>query len=119
MSDLADLVDEHRAPVASRVLIRAEHEVVEEQLSAPLEQLRQRGLAGRTVEDVVLVDADHRQPSALGRERVPRPGGVLFLGKELLIRCLPLRRGYDRGKLKVHGVLSIIALNGIRERELA
>ena len=37
-----------------------EHEVVEEQLAASLEQVGQRGLSVRPVEDVVLVDPDPR-----------------------------------------------------------
>src|SRR5206468_2262975 len=83
------------------VLVRSEHEVIEEQLPAPLEQVEQRGLAARPVEDVVLVDPDPRQPTTLGGERVSCPGGFLFLGKERLPRCLPLRLGDDRWK--VHG----------------
>jgi len=35
MSEIADLVYEHRAAVAARLLIRPEHEVVEEQLLTP------------------------------------------------------------------------------------
>jgi hypothetical protein len=37
VGEVADLVDEHRAAVAARVLVRAEHEVVEEQLPAAVE----------------------------------------------------------------------------------
>jgi hypothetical protein len=35
VGEMADLVDEHRAPVAAGVLVRSEHEVVNEQLPAP------------------------------------------------------------------------------------
>ncbi len=105
---MADLVDEHRAPVAAFVLIRPEHEVIEEQLPAPLEQVEQPSLAVRPVEDVVLLDLEPRQPAALGGERVSCPGDFLFLGKERLTGCLPLRRGDDRWK--VHRLLSIIRI---------
>src|SRR5205814_179236 len=101
VGEVADLVDEHRAAVAARVLVRPEHEVVDEQLPAPLEEVEQARLAGGTVEDVGLVDPDHWQPAALGRERVSCLGGVLFLGKERLPRCLPFRFRDDLGK--VHG----------------
>ena len=96
---MADLVDEHRTAVAARILVRPEHEVVEEQLRPPLEQVEQRRLALRTVEGVVLVDPNHRQPATLGGERVACTAGFLFLGKELVARCLPLRCGDDRGKV--------------------
>src|SRR5262249_60672928 len=98
VGEMADLVDEHRAAVAACVLIRPEHEVVEEQLSATLEDFEQRGLAVRTVEDVALVDSDHRQRATLGRERVSCPGGFLLLRKECGTCGLPLLRGDDRGK---------------------
>src|SRR5437763_384492 len=89
--EVADLVDEHRAAVAARVLVRPEHEVVEEQLTASLEEVGQARLSVRAVEDVVLVDPDSRQPAALGGERVACPGGFLFLGKKRVVRCLPVR----------------------------
>ena len=80
VSKVADLVDEHRAPVAARLLVRPEHEVVEEQLPAALKQVEQPSLPVRSVEDVVLLDSDDGQPATLGGERVARPGCVLFLG---------------------------------------
>jgi hypothetical protein len=39
----------------------APHEVVDDQLAAPVEQVGQASLANRPGEDVVLVDLDHRQ----------------------------------------------------------
>src|SRR5918996_6493321 len=96
---MADLVDEHRAAIAALVLVRPEHEVVEEQLPAPLEEVEQARRAVPAVEDVVLIDPDHRQTATLGGECVSCPGGFLFLGKEGLPRCLPLRLGDDGGKV--------------------
>src|SRR6266545_5416329 len=58
VGEVADLVDEHRAAVAANVMVRAEHEVVEEQLPAALEEVEQRGLARRPIEDVVLLDVN-------------------------------------------------------------
>ena len=96
---MTDLVDEHRTAVAARFLVRPEHEVVEEQLPPPLEEVEQARLAVRPVEDVILVHADHRQPATLGGERVACPSGFFFVGKKRVPRCLPLRRGDDRGKV--------------------
>jgi hypothetical protein len=81
VGEVADLVDEHGAAVAARLLVRPEHEVVEEQLPTALEEVHQGRLAGRAVEDVVLVHPDPRQPATLGGERVACPGGLLLLGK--------------------------------------
>jgi hypothetical protein len=70
MGDMADLVDEHRAAGAARrgpaLYVRREHEVVEDELLAAIEQVAQACLALRTLEDVVLLDSDHRLPATLG-----------------------------------------------------
>jgi hypothetical protein len=46
--------------------------------------------AVRALEDVVLFDLDHRQPPALGVQRVARPGGRLLLDEQLLASDQPL-----------------------------
>ena len=89
VGEVADLVDEHRATVAARILVRPEHEVVEEQLRATLEEVEQAGLAVGSLERVVLVDQHPWQAATLGGECVSRPGCFLFLGKERLACCLP------------------------------
>src|SRR5438067_12412650 len=99
---MADLVDEHRAAVTADVLIRPEHEVIEEQLPAALEEVEQRRLSVRTVEDVALVDPDHRQPATLRRDRVSGARGLLFLRKQRISRGLPLRGGHDWRKVLSH-----------------
>jgi hypothetical protein len=82
--------------------------------SLTLEQVEQPGLAVRPVERVVLVDRDQWEPAALGGERVACPGGFLFLGKERVPRCLPLRRGDDLRE--VHLLLSIIRIRRVDAR---
>jgi hypothetical protein len=73
--------------------------VVEEQLPASLEEIEQRRLALRPVEDVLLLDVHARQPAALGRERVPRAGGFLLLDEKHVPYCLPLRLRDNRWKM--------------------
>jgi hypothetical protein len=94
VGEVADVVDEHRTAVAARrrpaVDAGREHEVVEDALAATREEIEQTGLAVRALEDVGLVDRDHRLPAALGGERVSRPGRFLLLGEELLVSHLPL-----------------------------
>jgi hypothetical protein len=74
--------------------------VVDDELAPSLEQVEQAGLAFRAVEDVVLVDPDHRQPAALGCQRISRPGGLLLLNEHLVARGLPL--GFRNDSWKVH-----------------
>ena len=70
MSEVADLVDEHRATGATRLLVRTEHELVENELTPALEQVGEAPLTGRPLEGVVPFDPHHRQATALGRARV-------------------------------------------------
>src|SRR4051795_11033046 len=69
---MADLVDEHAAAVTALVLVRSEHEVVEDELAAALEQVHERGLPSRAFEDVVLIDRQAGQPAPGGGELVTR-----------------------------------------------
>jgi hypothetical protein len=78
--EVADVVDEDRAALAAGVPGRVEHEVVHDQLPAAVEQVEQRHRAARSVEDVLLVDADHRESASLGAPPVPGAGEVLLLG---------------------------------------
>ena len=56
-----------------------EHEVTEDELASPLEQVEQRRRTHRALEHVVLFDLDHRQAPAVGVQLVP-------LMRELLSR---------------------------------
>jgi hypothetical protein len=66
-----DLVDEHRAAVATLVLVGAEHEVVLRVLAAPLEQVEQGHLAVGTFEAVGLRDLVHRWRRRAAASRSP------------------------------------------------
>ena len=76
-------IDEHSG---SRPRSRAEHEVVDEQLRAAVEQLAQRLGALVGVEPVVLLNANPRQLAPLPRKLVAQPG-VLLLAVEQLLAC--------------------------------
>jgi hypothetical protein len=60
------------------------HEVVDDELSASLEQVKQARLSVGTIENVILFDPHHWQPAALRIQRVTRPGGGLFLGEQFI-----------------------------------
>src|SRR3954462_9030719 len=96
---MADLGDEHAAPVAALVLVRPEHEVVEDQLAPALEQVREPDLPLRALELVVLLDLRPRQPPALRGELIAAPGQLPLLRTEPLLRRVPFARGYDLGEV--------------------
>ena len=56
----ADVVGHHRAPATALCLVRAEHEVLRDQLPAPVDQIQQRHESRFGVERVGLGDLDHR-----------------------------------------------------------
>jgi hypothetical protein len=61
---------------------RAEHEVVDQQLRAPVEELGQRLRPVLGLEAVVLLDRDPRQLLPLPGELVASAGELLLLGEE-------------------------------------
>ncbi len=83
VGQVADLIDEHRAAGTSSrwpaVHTRGEHEVIEDQLAASLEQVAESHLAAPRDEFVRFFDFDHRQPAALGGERHRGPAWPPFL----------------------------------------
>src|SRR5262245_66680487 len=96
------LVEEHRAAFAARRLVGPEHEVVEQELAAPVEEVYEPRLPVRALEHVVLRDLHPRQAAALGRERVVSARELLLLRTEPLERRLPFlpsddpRTGHSR-----------------------
>jgi hypothetical protein len=68
VGEVADVVDEHRTPVAARrrpaVDPRAEHEVVQDQLAASIDEIEQARLAVRAFESVVLVPTGARRSAS-------------------------------------------------------
>src|SRR5437899_539753 len=88
--EVPDVVDQERAARAARVQVPPPHEVIDDQLTAPLEQVQQARLAIGTLEDIVLVDLDHRELAPPGVERVMGPGQRLLVGKQFLAGNQPL-----------------------------
>jgi hypothetical protein len=89
------LVHAGAAAGAAVLPVRAEHEVADDELAAPVEQVEQGGLAFGALEDVLLLDLDHGELAALGDERVAAAGELLLLGEELLAVAEPFVPGYD------------------------
>src|SRR3569623_1382966 len=80
-------VSDGRARGAARLVIGPEHEMVDQQLRTPLEQVRERGASAVGVELVRLVQLDPRQrPLALRRSAMAQLG-ELPRARELLRRA--------------------------------
>src|SRR5690349_5635794 len=95
MREMPDLIDEHRAtgtagggPTSDTGRI---HEVVEDQLPAPIEKIDELCCPTRPLKGVVLRNFDHGPPPALRSEGVVSPHEGLFPGDDLFVRSLPLR----------------------------
>ena len=84
---------------------RLEEEAVDDQLTAPVEQVEQARRAVRAVEAVVLLHGHPRHPAALGGQRVAGAGQLLLLHQQLLARGVPLLRRHDRRH--VHRAVSL------------
>ena len=90
-----DGVGDRRVHRAAGRVARAEHEVVDEQLGSPVEQLDQRLLTVVGVESVLLLDRDPGQVAPLLRQLVAEPGVLLLADEELLACGEPFLVGSD------------------------
>src|SRR3954452_21340176 len=95
MAEMGELVDDHRAAIAAGLLIRPEHEVVDEQLPPALEQVEEGRDAVRSLEFVLLLDPHDRLATALGGEGVALPRHRLLLGQYALVRGVPFILRHD------------------------
>src|SRR5262245_56004010 len=100
--DAVEVVGPERAGLAPRVPVRREHEVVDGELAPRAEELSERFLAARPVEDVRLVDLLPRELAALAAEIVAQPGELLLFGEERGARGEPLFTRDDRMVLDAH-----------------
>jgi hypothetical protein len=90
-----EMICEIRATRASFTPIRSEHEVADDELAAPAEEIGQRYFAARPFEDVVLLDPDPGQLATFGAQSVTRSGQCVFVVQKLFSRCDPLVPRYD------------------------
>src|SRR6202158_2968701 len=90
-----EVIGEKKPARPAPLPVRTEHEVIDDELAAPAEEIAQGLLAARSIEDVLLVHPHPGQLPPLGAERVPLPGKGLLLGEQLLAGCQPLGLRYD------------------------
>ena len=93
------LVGAGGAARAAVLPVRVEHEVVDDQLGATLEQVDEARRPVRPVEHVVLLDLDHRQLAALDVERVASPVSSFSLASSSLRAASHSSRVAIRGRL--------------------
>jgi hypothetical protein len=85
-----EAVRNRRAGRAAGGVIGAEHEVVDEELRAPAEEVRQRGAALVGLEAIRLVDPHPRQVLPPPRQLVAAPRERLLRLEQIEPRCEPL-----------------------------
>ncbi len=73
------------------------HEVVDVELGTSLEHVDQPQFAVGTLEDVVLLDLHHRQPTPLRVDGVAQVGDLTFARQQLLAGGQPILAGRDVG----------------------
>src|SRR5438093_2921412 len=74
---------------------RAEHEMINNQLAASLEQIGQRLFSVWSVEEILLLDLDHRQFAPRRTKRVALATELLFSRQQILPRDQPFSFRYD------------------------
>src|SRR5712692_9586016 len=115
MSDVAvEIVRPERAALAPLSPVRTEHEVIDDQLAAALEEIGQSLLAAGDVEDIVLLHSDPRQLPALPAQLVTQPRELFLLDEMLLVRCEPfVARDYGVG---FHRLVSLVQATAFSSR---
>src|ERR1700730_3095298 len=90
-----DMIDLERAAHATLLPPGTEHEMFDDQLAAPVEEIAERRLAIRRVEDRRLFDLDPRQLAALPAQLNAQPSKIPLLAQVLLARGEPFVLRYD------------------------
>ena len=97
-----DVVGHERAALAALLPAGREHEVLDQQLAAAVEQVGERAPAVGRVEDVVLVDTHPRQRAALAGDWSLQARQFLLVREQRLARGNPFVPGYDAMVLGVN-----------------
>src|SRR5262245_58436279 len=84
-----NVVDLERTPDALSDLARPHHEVFDEQLAASIEQIGERYLPLRRIEDILFLNLHPGQFTALATQFVALSRELLFLNQESVSRLEP------------------------------
>src|SRR5690349_12546105 len=94
--DAVEAVGNVRAMRAARVPARIEHEVIDDELTSVFEEIGQRFLTLRTVEEIFLLDFLPRKLAPLTRDVVLQMREVFFFLQQRDARLEPLLMRDDR-----------------------
>src|SRR6516164_2177042 len=114
LAGAVDVVGVEGAADAALFPAGAEHEVLDDQLAAPLEKVGEGYLAPRPVEDIGLLDLDPGHLAALPAQFVARPGKLLLLRQQRPARDQPFVLRHD--VRMVHAALLCLGLRRTRLR---
>ena len=90
-----DVIREERAAPAAFLPLRREHEVVDDELAPAVEEVGERLLAVRPVEDIARLHADPGEPASLRAQLIAAPREFLLLLEELFPGDEPLVARHD------------------------
>jgi hypothetical protein len=111
-----DVVGLERTAGAARFPIGVKHQMMDDELTASIEQVGERHLALGRVEDIVLLDLDPGQGAPLGAQAVARPHVLLLLDQKRLTRSEPLVLRHDSRDL--HRSPPFFVSSGLSRRAL-
>ena len=95
-----EVIGEEGAAGASRLPIRPEHEMIDDELAAVAEEIGEAFAPFGRIETVVLVNLDPGQRPALRIQAIARPGVFLFSRQQRAARLQPLLARY-------HGIFHV------------
>src|SRR3974390_48381 len=81
-----------RATWTAFLPVRAEHEVINDELAFPAEQIGKLLFSGRSIKHVILVDLFPRQFAAQPAQLIAQPAKLLLLDQQLFASHRPFRR---------------------------
>src|SRR2546429_9842611 len=102
-SDAVEVVGPEGAAAAADLPVRTVHEVVDDELAALAEEIREHFLAILALEDVFLLDPLPRQVAALTAELITTTGELIFRGEKKRVGGDPVL--VTHVSLFVHGAL--------------
>jgi hypothetical protein len=111
-----DVVGLERTAVAARFPIGVKHQMMDDELTASIEQVGERHLALGRVEDIVLLELDPGQGAPLGAQAVARPHVLLLLDQKRLARSEPFVLRHDSRDL--HRSPPFVLSSGLSRRAL-
>lgn len=89
------MISDERAAFAHMIGSRRQHEVIDRELAAALEQIRKRAFALRSFEHVRLLDFDPGKPTTFGAKRIELVRYGFLLEEERPAGGKPLLSRYD------------------------